>query len=209
MKRRNLSTREKLIAVGLEILQEGGAGSLTVRGVAQRAEENLGTFVYYFHTRDEYLRELLETWYAPLLNGISTGNSLESDPMLHLKQTVIYAIDFMLENARLIALLLKDLSAGEQSVKDFARTIPMRHPLIIMKAIRQAQQGGYIVSGEAEALLTYLAGAVSLPILFCAFFLGYYIPETSVFKGIVQNSFSRDATLKRLEWALKGISLHA
>ncbi len=205
----NLSTREKLIEVGLEILQDGGVGSLTVRGVAQRAGVNLGTFVYYFHTRDEYLRELLETWYAPLLKGISTGNFSESDPMLHLKQTVIHAIDFMLENARLISLLIKDLSAGEKSVKDFVRTIPMRHPLIIMNAIRQAQQRGYIVAGEEEAILVYLAGAISLPTLFCSFLLGYYTPESSVFKAIVRNSFSRGSALKRMEWALKGISLHS
>ena len=65
------STREQLLAAGREIVLKRGFQGLTVREIAAPAGANLGSFVYHFGTRDAFLRELIEDWYAPLLSRVS------------------------------------------------------------------------------------------------------------------------------------------
>lgn len=58
-------SRQKLLTCGRQIIERNGVRGLTVRGVATRAKVNLGTFVYHFGTREAFVAEVLESWYAP------------------------------------------------------------------------------------------------------------------------------------------------
>ncbi len=199
------STRDRLLAVGLQMLREGGVRSLTVRGLAQRAGENPGTFVYHFKTRNAFLQTLLEQWYAPLFRGVRLQLEVGVSPMERLKASLEFTWKFAHDNAPLIAQLMADYAAGEEAVASFARTVPMRHPRMILDAIREALRAGCLIEAEPENLLMYLIGAVGLPVLVCRFLLGDMQPQTGLFHAVNRIALDREASRLRLEWALKGI----
>src|SRR5882724_6500255 len=62
-----VASRERLLKEGLVIARRSGLRAITVRGVAARARANLGSFVYHFGSREAFVAELLERWYAPLM----------------------------------------------------------------------------------------------------------------------------------------------
>lgn len=198
-------TRERLLDAGLEILRSGGARSLTVRSLVQKAGENPGTFVYHFKTRNAFLKTLLEQWYAPLFCQVRLHPGQGGAPMDALKASLERALVFACDNAPLIAQLMADFAAGEKEVAAFARTLPLRHPKVILDEIRAAQEAGTLVAGEPENMLMYLIGATGLPIILCRFLLGEVRPETELVKAINRLSGEREAMNQRLAWALRGI----
>lgn len=199
------STRERLLEAGLEILREGGARSLTVRGLVRRAGENPGTFVYYFKTRGEFLKALLEKWYAPLFRDVRLKPEGGMLPLDALKASLERALRFSFDNAPLIAQLLADYAAGEQEVTSFAKTLPMRHPKVILEKIRAAQEAGALVAGDPVNMLMYLIGATGLPVILCRFLVGDAGPETELFQTVNMLAHDGDALNRRLAWALRGI----
>lgn len=199
------STRDRLLSVGLQMLGEGGVRSLTVRGLVQRAGENPGTFVYHFKTRSAFLQLLLEQWYAPLFRGVRLSIEAGAPPMERLKASLEHALFFAHENAPLIAQLMADYAAGEQAVAEFARTVPMRHPRMILEAIREALREGCLTEAEPENLLMYLFGAVGMPVIVVRFLLGGIRPSSGLFDNINRIALSPEASRLRLDWALRGI----
>lgn len=199
------STRERLLAVGLQMLCEGGVRSLTVRGLVQKAGENPGTFVYHFKKRSAFLQTLLEQWYAPLFRGVRISVEAGAPPMERLKTSLEYALSFAHENAPLIAQLMADYAAGEQAVAEFARTVPMRHPRMILDAIRETLRAGCLIEAEPENLLMYLFGAVGMPVIVARFLIGGMQPASGFFHNINRIAFDQEASRLRLAWALRGI----
>src|SRR5687768_3465500 len=75
-------TRARILACGRRIVARSGLRGLTVRGVAAQAKVNLGTFVYHFGTREEFVAELMESWYAPIYAQLLTLSVDEQSPPL-------------------------------------------------------------------------------------------------------------------------------
>lgn len=199
------TTRDRLLSVGLQMLGEGGARSLTVRGLVQRAGENPGTFVYHFKTRSAFLQTLLEQWYAPLFRGVCLSVEAGAPPMVSLKASMEHALSFVHEHAPLIAQLMADYAAGEREVAVFARTVPMRHPRMILDAIGEALREGCLVDAEPENLLMYLFGAVGMPVILSRFLLGDMRPASALLDKIGRIALEPEASRLRLAWALRGI----
>lgn len=199
------STRERLLEAGLDILRTRGARSLTVRNLVEKAGENPGTFVYHFKTRSAFLNTLLELWYAPLFREVRLRPGAGDLPLDALRGSLKRALDFVFDNAPIIAQLLADYVAGEREVAAFARTLPMRHPKVILEEIRAAQEAGSLVEGDPENMLMYLIGATGLPLILCRFLLGDAAPVTELFRNINHISLQRESLAQRLDWALLGI----
>jgi AcrR family transcriptional regulator len=71
----DFGTRERLLAAGLELARRDGLKGVSVRAAAASAEVNLGSFVYHFGTRDTFVYELVERWYAPLMASLQLSAS--------------------------------------------------------------------------------------------------------------------------------------
>ncbi|MBP2650594.1 MAG: transcription regulator (TetR/AcrR family) [Firmicutes bacterium] len=61
MKSKTLATKEKIIRVALELMQQQGYEGMTVEGIINAASISVGTFYHYFKSKAEILQEAYKT----------------------------------------------------------------------------------------------------------------------------------------------------
>src|SRR5688572_3106062 len=141
-------SRDKLLACGQQLIERGGVRGLTVRGVAAQAQVNLGTFVYHFGTREQFITAVLENWYAPIYARLQLTVDEQLPPLEKLRHFVQRFLAMVLENRRFVRALVLDLASGEVTVRPFALSLFGRHPQLLLRLIREAQEAGDLQAGE-------------------------------------------------------------
>lgn len=195
-----LGTRDKLLAAGLALARRDGLKGVSVRAVAAAAEANLGSFVYHFGTRDAFVYELVERWYAPLMAGLqlSAGGP---DP---LRDVLRQLARWVAAHGRFLALLVRDASAGEAGVRQFLATMDQRHIALLLGLIEQQQQAGKLRPGDPTLQLMFLIGSVALPILVVQGLQG--VGPQAFVKRLTALAGDDAAIDTRLDWALRGLA---
>jgi AcrR family transcriptional regulator len=200
------ATREKLLRCGLVQARRSGLRSLTVRGVAARAHVNLGSFVYHFGSRDAFVTELIERWYAPLLEQLEVTAHEALPPSERLRRLVLQVVDWVIANSAFLSHLIMDASSGERAAQRFLRSFGQRHPVLVLQAIREAQQAGQLRAEDPLHVLLFILSAMGLPVLLAHGFgrRGILPPE---FARALQ-SFARERVHigHRLDWVLRGLA---
>ena len=200
-------TRQLLLDHGLDIVRSKGLRGLTVRELAAAANVNLGSFVYHFGNRSQFLDELVELWYAPIYAQLQ--DLARPDPghsaFERLTHTLQELLRWLLSNNAVVSHLLADALAGEPSARAFAIRLPSRHPKLLLRLIREAQAEGTLVAGPPIALMAFIATSTALPLLLMG------APEGGAdwlpaMKRIRQTLISPVAVQRRLQWALRGVS---
>lgn len=184
----------------MRLAREGGLKAMSVRAVAAAAEVNLGSFVYHFGTRDAFVYELVERWYAPLFADLqlsATGPDALRVVMLQLARWVA-------ANGRFLALLMRDAAAGEASVQRFLATLDQRHIALLLGLIQQGQRDGRLRPAEPTLQLMFLMGSLVLPILMVRGLQGMG-PKAFVAR-LQQLAADPQAIETRLDWALRGLA---
>lgn len=200
------STRELLLNTGAMIIKESGLRAFTIRGLSLRAGTNPGSFVYYFGNRDAFLSELLERWYEPLFSEIKTHANIHLPAFERLDSMLKDIMEFLLRHGQFIAQLVLDALAGEQVAIRFLSGIHVRHPLVLLKTIREAQNEGSVVMGEPMNILIYLACCGGVPFILAGQ-LQVHNPEHTRpvldLLGAILND--PKSARQRMDWALQGI----
>src|SRR5262245_44306983 len=103
------TTRTRLLRAGLAIARRSGLRAVTVRGVTARARANLGSFVHHFGTRDAFLEEMVEGWYAPLLLQLQPTLEPQHGPVTErLRRFCLALAQFVIEQRVFITHVLLD-----------------------------------------------------------------------------------------------------
>jgi AcrR family transcriptional regulator len=202
---RSSSTRQWLLDVGTRMAREGGLRGLTVRGLAARAGVNPGSFVYHFGSREAFLSELIETWYQPLFAELQWRQVEGESPLARLRAMLLHLVSFMVEHRAFVANLLQDVAAGEQAAMVFVRSLEVRHPLLLLQVIQEAQTAGELVRAEPVHQMIFLMASLGAPVLVSQMLAGIPgLPEDWV---RVESALAveRAAIEQRLDWALKGL----
>ncbi len=90
-----VASRERLLKEGLAIARRSGLRAITVRGVAARARVNLGSFVYHFGSREAFVGELLERWYAPLMTEMQIAVDVQQPPLQRLREILLQVVGWV------------------------------------------------------------------------------------------------------------------
>lgn len=200
-------TRQKLIEQGLLLAQEKGLRGLAVREVAKRAGVNPGSFVYHFGTREAFVAELVEIWYAPMYEELrlasvdARGNGLD-----RLRAALEQLLTFIEAQAGFVAHLVADAVAGEVVARAFLMGMPTRHPALLLRLLEEAQREGSLISGPPIPMMMFIMAAAGLPMV-----LGRgplqrldWIGEgTAPFLDLLGDP---QLARQRLEWAFKGLT---
>jgi TetR/AcrR family transcriptional repressor of nem operon len=200
------STRQHLLATGLQMARENGLRNLTVRGLAARAGVNPGGFVYHFGSRDAFVTELIEVWYQPLFAELQLRADLEGSPLERLRAMVLQLMDFALEHRAFVAHLLQDAAAGEAAVGRFILTLGQRHPLLLVRAIQEAQQAGQLVAGHPLQVMMFLMAPLGGPLLLVEMASGQALLPGAWVAQCAEFAHQRSYIVERLDWALKGLA---
>lgn len=200
------STRQILLDTGRDIVREVGLRRLTVRGVSQRASVNPGSFVYHFGSREAFIDELIEGWYAPLFAKLLLETKTETDPVNRVRSLVLQLVRFLEDNGAFVNHLFMDAMAGEAGARRFLASVPQRHPKLLLEALRHAQTQGLIVVGDPLHMLVFIMASVGLPMVLVHGVLGQMDKTDERSRRLVRLVLEPDAAEQRLDWALKGIA---
>lgn len=200
-------TRARILACGRRIVARSGLRGLTVRGVAAQAKVNLGTFVYHFGTRDEFVAELMESWYAPIYAQLLTLSVDEqSAPLQRIRRFLLQLAAFMAENRGFVRHTMIDAAGDEQAAVRFVKSLLERHPLLLFRLIREAQAAGELPEGDPVKMGIFLFGAT----LFPSIWIGVLLPDALISGDappFVRTALFAPAEIEqRFEWALRGLA---
>nr|WP_199068648.1 TetR/AcrR family transcriptional regulator [Chromobacterium sp. ASV5] len=202
-----LSTRERLLAQGLLLAAAKGLRGLKVRELAAAAGVNPGGFVYHFGSREQFIAELVERWYAPLYASLEAAATADAGaPALQrLEATLLRLAEMLACHAGMVGHVLEDAQAGEPAARAFLLALPQRHPRLLLRLVERAQREGSLIAAPPLALLLFLAGAVGLPLMAVAGRLADsgWLPGEAA--GLCRNWQRPEAVSMRLAWALRGI----
>jgi AcrR family transcriptional regulator len=201
------ATRDRLLRAGLALARKGGLRAITVRALADRAGANPGSFVYHFGTRDAYLAELLEQWYAPLMTTLQLQAAHDSgDPLQALRTMVLQMVHWAQANARFLAQLMMDAAAGEAAARRFFGGLQARHPALLLAAIVAAQRAGRLRRAPPLSALLFLMASVALPVLLIQGFDAARVLPSPFIENLRAVVLDPAQAEQRLDWALRGLA---
>jgi AcrR family transcriptional regulator len=196
-----------MLAAGLELAQRDGLRALSVRGVAARADANLGSFVYHFGTREAFIAELIETWYAPFYAQLQAAAADAQGPALdRLRRLLLQFVDFALASRVFVGQVLMDAAAGEKPARAFMQSLSRRHPALLLGAIGEAQSAGALRREDPVNVLLFLLGGLALPMLFVTGLARAGILPRELGPRLQDKALDRAALTARLDWALRGLA---
>jgi TetR/AcrR family transcriptional regulator, transcriptional repressor for nem operon len=200
------SSRERLLRIGARQARRAGVRSITVRGVCQQADANLGSFVYHFGSREAFVAEVIERWYAPLLEQMSATVDRALPPKARLRELVLQLGDWAAANSRFITHVLMDAASGEAAAQRFVRSLADRHPALILRVVAEAQRAHELPRGEPLNVMLFLMGAIALPILLTDRLAEAKLAPAELTRTLVRFARERAHRVQRLDWALGGLT---
>lgn len=84
----NLSTKEKIIKVTMEIIASEGFHNVTIRKIANRAGVNLAAVNYHYGSKDAVINEALKTVTNQLINAFLWLKNDDLEPVERLRQFI-------------------------------------------------------------------------------------------------------------------------
>ena len=199
------AARARLLRAGLAIARRSGLRAVTVRGVAARAKVNLGSFVHHFGTREAFLAELVEQWYAPLLGRLESTRHDDLAPLLRLRALLLQIVRWLIANASFMAHLIQDAAHGEVAARRFLRKMPDRPPVLVLAAIQEAQDAGELRREDPAHVLLFLISSLGMPaLLFSGLGLIRLLPREFA-RRVLLFAVDEKQIERRLDWILRGL----
>lgn len=205
--RRRSGTHEHLLRAGSRLAQQSGLRKLTVRAVCQAADANLGTFVYHFGSRDAFIAELIEHWYAPLLQRLTATVDRDLPPAERLRALVLQLANWAVRNGRFMTHVVMDAAAGEIAAQKFLRSLAGRHPALILRVIIDGQRAGALRREEPMHMMLFLMSSVALPILLADRMRQSKLAQPAIARALKQFASEPQHIERRLDWALRGLAI--
>ena len=129
------TTQQRLLATGFEIARRQGLRALTVRGLAQQAGVNPGSFVYHFGTREHFIEVLIERWYGPLFEQMQLNAREGGSPRARLGALIAHLLDSVLEQGDFVGQLFMDAAAGAPAVRRVVTSLGERHIRLLLDVV--------------------------------------------------------------------------
>lgn len=200
-------TRERLLRAGRRLAQHSGLRKLTVRAVCEAADANLGTFVYHFGSRDAFIGELIEYWYAPLLQRLSATVDRDLPPAERLRELVLQLAKWAVRNGRFMTHVVMDAAGGEAAAQKFLRSLAGRHPALILHVIAEGQRDGVFRREAPLHMMLFIMSSTALPIVLADRMKQSRLAPPAIARTIGQFAREPQHIERRLEWALRGLAI--
>lgn len=201
------STRDQLIRAGRKIVLSNGFHELTVREVAAVAGANLGSFVYHFGTRDRFLKELIEEWYAPVMTRLVPLVEGRGMAIERLRSTILQLLEHGRAEQAFMGRLLMAAAIGETAAVEFCRTLFERHPKLLLRLIVEAQSEGALErDAEPLQLLLFLMSSVGMPLLLANAWSGRPLFDKATSTSLGRLARESGPISQRLDWAIRGLT---
>jgi AcrR family transcriptional regulator len=197
---------QALLDAGRALLPQRGCAGVSVRMLAEHAGVAPGMFHYHFGSKEQFLRTLLEGWYAQMYDPLARGAALEGPPVERLRAALTLLARFARTHRRLLTRLWADAVDGHTVARDFFRQSVPRHVGVLMALLGEGQAQGALRKLPPLTAFSFLMGAVALPMIFVAGLVdsGFSPPGgAAVFEQQVMSDAAIDA---RIDLALEALA---
>jgi AcrR family transcriptional regulator len=194
-----------LIETARQNFADTGWSGLNIRDICTRAGVNLGMFHYYFKTKEEFGRIVLQEVYEEIFAKLITNIDSQRPAFDNLKSLLITFGKITREYRSFFASLLVDIKKNEPIVLEFVKKNFPRHLTIVRSLILECQKQQIVIDLPVEQIMVFLAGSLLLgSILFS--FAETHLEHTPLIGLLHAAVMTDEAILQRIDMALKGIS---
>lgn len=156
--------RDRLLKAGKKHYLEVGAKGFSVRKVAEASGVNLGSFVYYFESRDRFIREVIGLHYGDFLKSFHQGLQKlppHTDPLEQWTATLDLVSKLAIAQGDLISRVLIDISEGEIAIHQELTQSPPQHLPIMLEQTKLCQKRGLLRS-DLDPMAIYVLSMSSI-----------------------------------------------
>lgn len=198
---------QALLASGAALYPQCGCGGLSVRAVAAHAGASPGMFHYHFESKDAFVREVLQRFYEDLFSQIALPARQAGEPLQRLRQVLLALGRLLRQHALVLRRVLADAEAGHAVAVDFLRRNMPRHVKLLLQLLAEAEAAGQIAPRPPLLRLTFVLGAVAMPVLAASMLKEQGLLPALVRPMVVPQVLSDEAIAQRAEMALKALTV--
>ena len=199
--------RALLLETGKSHFLKHGAKGISVRKIASEAGVNLGSFVYYFETKENFVREIILEFIRSnekFLDDISDPDREAELSIEDLKLLVFNFLSMSPESNRFVLRMLTDALEGEYGVLDAILNDPPQQFIAIRKTIVAAQVKKQLRKDIAPEFI-HLLLLLSLGLPQFAFSKMYVETKSEKTKKMISKFLGEDSLKVRIEFMLKSL----
>ena len=195
---------QALLDSGRRLYPRLGCAGMSVRTLAADAGVNQAMFHYHFGSKDDFLRALLQSMYEEMFGALSAAARQDGSALLSLRHALGGMARFARTHRRVLARVWTDAMSGQTVARDFFAANAPRHLGLLLELMRQAQADGELRELPPLQRVSYLMGAVLLPVIFIAGLLDA-TGQAALMPGFERQVISDAAIDARVDLALAAL----
>ena len=163
MTRPSQNIDKKLIELGKSHVIEHGISSLSIRSICMAAGVNLGMFYYYFKTKKDFIRILINGFIEDMSKDfMSFGGAQNMDPLEKLKRTLLMNVRMMKEKKGIMQAIIKDIDFKDEAYLKLFKDLHNRAFEFYGGLIKECKEIGYFPAEyDDEQVCAFFIGAMS------------------------------------------------
>ncbi|RJF97178.1 TetR/AcrR family transcriptional regulator [Noviherbaspirillum saxi] len=206
MARPSQNIDQRLLASGLALLPLTGCRGLSARKLTDHAGVHLGMFHYHFHSKENFIRILLEQVYEGMFSELEIRTRAGESAAHNLRNAVHVIAGFGRTHRQLLLRIGADALAGEAVAAQFLQTNLPRHLDVVARLISEAQRDGDVIAAPLPQVIGFIAGAVMGPVLLGTAVLEQALLGPALGELIDNEVLSVAAVEQRIDLALRGLT---
>jgi AcrR family transcriptional regulator len=206
MARPSQNIDQRLLAAGLALLPTTGCRGLSARKLTEYAGVHLGMFHYHFHSKENFIRILLDQVYEDMFSELEIRTREGESAAHNLRNAVRVIAGFGHTHRQLLLRIGADALAGDAVAAQFLQANLPRHLAVVARLIGEAQREGDIVAAPLPQVIGFIAGAVMGPVLLGTAALEHGLLGPALGARLEHEVLSPAAVEQRIDLALRGLS---
>ncbi len=155
--------REHILVVAEELFAEKGFDGTSVRDIAQLAGVNLAMISYYFGSKENLLKELIEYRFSDSIKALEekTNDQLQT-PWEKIEWIIDFYVERIINNRRFHSIMGQEYNTGRsQEIKELITNIKMQNLERIKKIIAEGQRKQAFRKVDVEMTMATMMGTIT------------------------------------------------
>ena len=155
--------REHILLVSEELFAGKGFDGTSVRDIAQLAGVNLAMISYYFGSKENLLKELIEYRFSYTVSLLEEKtNDLLHSPWEKIEWLIDFYVERIINNRRFHSILTQEYNTGRsEEIKELITSIKMQNLERIKKIIAEGQRKQAFRKVDVEMTLATIFGTIT------------------------------------------------
>ncbi|MDR0486479.1 MAG: hypothetical protein LBH29_07150 [Elusimicrobiota bacterium] len=153
---------EKLIECGKAVLLKHGIRAINIRSICAETKINLGMFVYYFKSRSNFIKTILESFIKDMEVAILNESKDITDPLQKLKCVMTVSLKIGRQNHATFEKIVEDIdSSSEEMLRSLHQSIQSKYKGFWHNLIEDCKAQNYIDQNlETEKITSVFVGGL-------------------------------------------------